>query len=102
MGVRSTWYGERVVNARNELAIGLMLSGLVAYRFLPVAALPSIDKERWVSWVREADVLLADGGVAHLRPSGKTITTSRSWCGRAAASLSRRRATTRRARWSST
>ncbi len=25
------------------LAIGILLSGLVAYRFLPVAALPSID-----------------------------------------------------------
>ena len=25
------------------LAIGLMLSGIVAYRFLPVAALPSVD-----------------------------------------------------------
>ncbi len=29
---------------------------------LELTALPSIDKERWVSWVREADVLLVGGG----------------------------------------
>jgi len=29
---------------------------------LELTALPSIDKERWVSWVREADVLLVNGG----------------------------------------
>jgi dipeptidase E len=31
---------------------------------LEVTALPSLDKERWVSWVREADVLLVNGGEA--------------------------------------
>ena len=31
---------------------------------LELTALPSIDQERWVSWVREADVLLANGGDA--------------------------------------
>ena len=31
---------------------------------LELTALPSIDKERWVPWVREADVLLVDGGEA--------------------------------------
>jgi dipeptidase E len=31
---------------------------------LELTALPSIDRERWVRWVREADVLLADGGDA--------------------------------------
>ena len=31
---------------------------------LELTALPSIVKERWVSWVREADVLLVDGGEA--------------------------------------
>ena len=31
---------------------------------LELTALPSIDKERWVPWVREADVLLVDGGDA--------------------------------------
>jgi dipeptidase E len=31
---------------------------------LELTALPSIDKERWVSWVRDTDVLLASGGDA--------------------------------------
>ena len=29
---------------------------------LELTALPSIDKERWVSWVRQTDVLLVNGG----------------------------------------
>jgi len=29
---------------------------------LELTALPGIDRERWVSWVREADVLLVNGG----------------------------------------
>ena len=29
---------------------------------LELTALPSIEKERWVQWVREADVLLVNGG----------------------------------------
>jgi dipeptidase E len=29
---------------------------------LELTALPSIDKERWVAWVQEADVLLVNGG----------------------------------------
>ena len=29
---------------------------------LELTALPSLDKERWVTWVREADVLLVNGG----------------------------------------
>jgi dipeptidase E len=29
---------------------------------LELTALPSIDKERWVSWVRETDVFLVNGG----------------------------------------
>jgi dipeptidase E len=42
---------------------------------LELTALPSIDKERWVSWVRETDVLLVYGGdtlyLAHwMRESG--------------------------------
>jgi dipeptidase E len=42
---------------------------------LELTALPSVDKERWVGWVREADVLLVNGGdalyLAHwLRESG--------------------------------
>jgi dipeptidase E len=31
---------------------------------LELTALPSIDEERWVSWVRETDVLLVAGGDA--------------------------------------
>jgi dipeptidase E len=31
---------------------------------LELTALPSIGKERWVSWVREADALLVNGGDA--------------------------------------
>jgi len=31
---------------------------------LELTALPSIDRERWVAWVREADVLLVNGGDA--------------------------------------
>ncbi|MEY9846785.1 dipeptidase E [Streptacidiphilus sp. BW17] len=31
---------------------------------LELTALPGIDKERWISWVREADVLLVNGGDA--------------------------------------
>ncbi|WP_148613034.1 Type 1 glutamine amidotransferase-like domain-containing protein [Nocardioides rubriscoriae] len=31
---------------------------------LELTALPSMDAERWVPWVREADVLLVDGGDA--------------------------------------
>ena len=31
---------------------------------LELTALPTIGEERWVSWVREADVLLVDGGDA--------------------------------------
>ena len=31
---------------------------------LELTALPGIDRERWVSWVREADVLLVNGGDA--------------------------------------
>jgi dipeptidase E len=42
---------------------------------LELTALPSIDPERWMSWVREADVLLVNGGdalyLAHwMRESG--------------------------------
>jgi dipeptidase E len=31
---------------------------------LELTALPSLDEQRWVSWVREADVLLVNGGDA--------------------------------------
>ena len=31
---------------------------------LELTALPSIDEERWISWIRQADVFLVDGGDA--------------------------------------
>src|SRR5574341_260818 len=31
---------------------------------LELTALPSLDEERWVTWVRETDVLLVNGGDA--------------------------------------
>ncbi len=43
---------------------GLTSLGWQSLGVLELTALPSIDKERWVSWVREADVLLVDGGDA--------------------------------------
>lgn len=53
------------------------LSGLgwASLGVLELTALPSIGAERWVSWVREVDVLLVDGGdatyLAHwMRESG--------------------------------
>ncbi|GAA3541485.1 Type 1 glutamine amidotransferase-like domain-containing protein [Kribbella ginsengisoli] len=38
--------------------------GWASLGVLELTALPSIGEERWVPWVREADVLLADGGEA--------------------------------------
>jgi len=39
-------------------------TGLEVYGVLELTALPSIDKERWVTWVQETDVLLVNGGDA--------------------------------------
>lgn len=36
--------------------------GWASLGVLELTALPSIGEERWVPWVREADVLLVDGG----------------------------------------
>ncbi|WP_328328352.1 Type 1 glutamine amidotransferase-like domain-containing protein [Kribbella sp. NBC_00382] len=38
--------------------------GWASVGVLELTALPSIGEERWVPWVREADVLLVDGGEA--------------------------------------
>jgi len=38
--------------------------GWTSLGVLELTALPSIGEERWVPWVREADVLLVDGGDA--------------------------------------
>jgi len=43
---------------------GLCDLGWKSIGVLELTALPSIAKDRWVPWVREADVLLVDGGEA--------------------------------------
>ena len=43
---------------------GMTSMGWNSLGVLELAALPSIGEERWVPWVREADVLLVDGGDA--------------------------------------
>ena len=54
---------------------GMATLGWKSLGVLELTALPSIGAERWVPWVREADVLLVDGGdatfLAHwMRESG--------------------------------
>jgi dipeptidase E len=56
---------------------GLPGLGWASCGVLELTALPTVDKERWVPWVREADVLLVDGGDATylnhwMRESGLT------------------------------
>ena len=43
---------------------GMTSMGWKSLGVLELTALPSIGEERWVPWVREADVLLVDGGDA--------------------------------------
>src|SRR4051812_35459779 len=43
---------------------GLCGLGWKSIGVLELSALPSIGEDRWVPWVREADVLLVDGGEA--------------------------------------
>ncbi|WP_433005075.1 Type 1 glutamine amidotransferase-like domain-containing protein [Kribbella sp. CA-294648] len=43
---------------------GMTSLGWASLGVLELTALPSIGEERWVPWVREADVLLVDGGDA--------------------------------------
>jgi dipeptidase E len=47
-----------------EPACPMAERGWTSVGVLELTALPSIDKKRWVSWVRDADVLLANGGDA--------------------------------------
>ncbi|GAA2748063.1 peptidase E [Terrabacter aerolatus] len=63
---------------------------------LELTALPTIEPERWVEWVREADVLLVDGGDATylchwLRESGMVdqlpSLTDTTWVGVSAGSM---------------
>lgn len=43
---------------------GLCGLGWKSLGVLELTALPTIDRDRWVAWVRDADVLLVDGGEA--------------------------------------
>jgi dipeptidase E len=49
----------RFLTGRSVPMVGLGWKSVVV---LELTALPSIDRKRWVRWVREADVLLVNGG----------------------------------------
>lgn len=51
-------------SVRHSIAGGMCELGWASVGVLELTALPSIGEERWVPWVREADVLLVDGGEA--------------------------------------
>jgi len=57
----SVW---RTIAGRWEGETGLCDLGWKSVGVLELTALPSIGEERWVPWVRDADVLLVDGGEA--------------------------------------
>lgn len=78
-----------------ELECPMVELGWKSVGILELTALPSIDKERWVSWVRATDVLLVNGGdplylcywmrqsgLAELLPSLPTV-----WVGLSAGSM---------------
>ncbi len=48
----------------NEIETPMIELGWKSVGVLELTALPSIDKERWVKWVRETDVFLVNGGDA--------------------------------------
>lgn len=54
----------RSVAGRWEGQLGLGELGWKSVGVLELTALPSIGEQRWMPWVREADVLLVDGGEA--------------------------------------
>ena len=69
---QSVW---RSVAGRWPGQVGLCELGWRSVGVLELTALPSIDDDRWLPWVRDADVLLVDGGdaayLAHwMRESG--------------------------------
>ncbi len=71
-GHRPTGVWRFIAGTSNQPMVGL---GWKSMGVLELTALPSIDRERWVAWVQEADVLLANGGdalyLAHwMRESG--------------------------------
>lgn len=51
----------RFISGRESLTPMVEL-GWKSVGVLELTALPSIDRDRWVQWVREADVLLVNGG----------------------------------------
>ncbi|MDI9892401.1 Type 1 glutamine amidotransferase-like domain-containing protein [Microbacterium sp. IEGM 1404] len=57
----SVW---RTVAGRWGAQAGLVDLGWKSVGVLELTALPTIGEERWMPWVREADVLLVDGGEA--------------------------------------
>lgn len=57
-GPKSAW---RFISG-NEPSTPMCELGWKSMGVLELTALPSIDKERWVGWVREAEVLLVNGG----------------------------------------
>lgn len=70
--------------------------GWLSVGLLELTALPSVGEERWLPWIREADVLLVDGGDAAylchwLRESGLTdhlpALTDAVWVGVSAGSM---------------
>ncbi|HEY2795842.1 MAG TPA: Type 1 glutamine amidotransferase-like domain-containing protein [Micromonosporaceae bacterium] len=71
LAIPSAQYGHRmctpstawnfVAGGDSDSMVGL---GWKSVGLLELTALPTMDKERWVPWVREADVLLVDGGDA--------------------------------------
>lgn len=58
-GPASAW---RFIAGRSALPMCDL--GWKSLGILELTALPSLDEQRWVPWVREADVLLVDGGDA--------------------------------------
>lgn len=54
----------RSVAGRGGAQQELVSLGWRSVGILELTALPSIDSDRWMAWVREADVLLVDGGEA--------------------------------------
>ena len=54
----------KTVAGRWEGTTGLTDLGWKSVGVLELTALPTIGEERWAPWVREADVLLVDGGEA--------------------------------------
>jgi DNA-binding LacI/PurR family transcriptional regulator len=74
---RRRGYRDAMLRHGLEAAIRVVAGGLTekdgelgwkSLGVLELTALPSLERERWVSWVREADILLASGGDALRRP----------------------------------